>query len=57
MPLADDFEDEIALLDGLLGNAEGVFDEIGGFLEMFVAGVVDAAENTAGIDFLTDFDF
>src|SRR6185437_500139 len=55
--LADDFENQFALLDGMLREFEGVFYQIGRFRQMLFAGVIDAAQDTAGLDLLSDFDF
>src|SRR6185312_9520640 len=49
--LADDFENQFALFDGMLRDFEGVF------YQMLFAGVIDAAQDTAGLDLLSDFDF
>src|SRR6185312_8594919 len=54
--LADNFEDEIAFLDGLLGDTEGIFDQLGRLLEVGLGSVVQTAEDGARFDLLADFD-
>src|SRR5579875_360947 len=55
--LADHFEDQVALFNRLLRDAEGVLNKFGCLFQVFLAGVIDTAENAARIDLLADFDF
>src|SRR5690348_4991644 len=55
--LADDFENKFADLRRSRRDAESIFDELRGFIDIVFAGVIQAAEDAAGIHFLSDFHF
>src|SRR3977135_1011591 len=51
------FEDQFALLRRGSGNAESILDLLRSFLDIFLAGVVQAAKHCAGFNFLADLHF
>jgi len=40
-----------------LRDLEGIFDELGSIFQSLIARMIDAAEDTAGVDLLANFDF
>jgi len=55
--LADDFEDQLAALGRVGGDAEGLFHALGSLFQVLFVRVVEAAQNTAFFHALTGFDF
>src|SRR6185369_3969517 len=52
-----DFENEFAALRRSRGDAESIFYQLRGFVDIVFARVIQAAEHAAGIHFLADFHF
>ena len=55
--LTYDFENEFAALRRSRSDAESIFDKLRGFVDIVFTSVIQAAENTAGVDLLTHLDF
>src|SRR6476646_6889530 len=55
--LTDDCENQFAFFDWMLRDLEGILDQVGRLGQMLFAGVIDAAQDAAGFDFLPDFNF
>src|SRR5689334_9219611 len=54
--LADNLEDQLALLGSSTGNVERVFHQIGRLVEILFSGVVETAKHGTGFHLLAHFD-
>src|ERR1700722_12240076 len=54
--LTYDFENQFAALRRSRSDAESIFDKLRGFVDIVLTGVIQAAENAAGVDLLPNFD-